>query len=245
MQTSYRSQDISPCPTFANPVLVPLVGHSATTNHIEYMLGLAKDELWDNLFCEENVFELQPQMLEDFCRGTVDFLPSSDVCERILQVGSRNMDSQPDQRILFKDVAESDPSRCVYTLHFKEGLYDKDILHARHPVTGHVTVHTAPFSHLPSFILPASPWIVAITASRIWRLRTSGLDDPLHRLRRALLGTCPPTYFSRAPSRAMISNSPSMNYKPRTNTTLSPRASESSGPSSSEHKQNPGKRLHR
>ncbi|KIY70503.1 hypothetical protein CYLTODRAFT_451672 [Cylindrobasidium torrendii FP15055 ss-10] len=193
MQALYRSQDISTSPFFEQPVLAPLL------DSIEYMLGLGSRELIENIGCADNIFEVQPLMFDSFERGIADFLPSVGVCEKILQIGSHNMASSPHERFLFSDIAELDPSRCVYTLKLDRILWPKQTLYTRHPVTGHVTAHTAPYPELPSFVLSASPWIAA---ARIWDTRMP--DHPVSDIRSILIAATPPEWFDVAPTRPNI-----------------------------------------
>ncbi|KIY70499.1 hypothetical protein CYLTODRAFT_488041 [Cylindrobasidium torrendii FP15055 ss-10] len=200
MQVFYRSWDISTSPFFEEPVLAPLVsnGRDAMPS-IEYMMGLGSRELIENTYCAENTFEVQPLMLNSFERGIVDFLPSLNVCQKILQIGSHNMASSPHERFLFSDFTELDPSLCVYTLKLDEILWPKQTLYTRHPITGDVTAHTAPYPELPSFVLSASPWMAA---ARIWGTRMT--DHPVSDIRWVLVGTIPPEWFDVAPTRPNI-----------------------------------------
>ncbi|KIY70504.1 hypothetical protein CYLTODRAFT_488045 [Cylindrobasidium torrendii FP15055 ss-10] len=203
MQALYRSQDISTCPFFEKPVICPFLRHDrVATHYVEYMLGLGRGELRDNMDCADNTFEVQPLMYEYFERGFADFVPSNSVCEKIGQIGSHNMTSAPNERVLFSDISGFDPNHCVYTLNLDEIYWPKQTLYTRDPITGYVTAHTAPYPELPSFVLSASPWIAAIAATRTWPAYMT--EHPVSYISATLYATIPPSWFDVAPARPNI-----------------------------------------
>ncbi|KIY70500.1 hypothetical protein CYLTODRAFT_488042 [Cylindrobasidium torrendii FP15055 ss-10] len=166
------------------------------------MLGLGLGELRDNMDCADNTFEVQPLMYEYFQRGFVDFVPDLSACEKIGQIGSHNMTSAPNERVLFSDIAGFDPSHCVYTLNLDEIYWPEQTLYTRHPITGYVTAHASPYPELPSFVLSASPWIAAIAATRTWPSYMT--EHPVSYISAALYATTPPSWFDVAPARPNI-----------------------------------------
>ncbi|KIY65791.1 hypothetical protein CYLTODRAFT_492035 [Cylindrobasidium torrendii FP15055 ss-10] len=163
MRAIHRPQDISTCPIFENSVCAELLCSSGPILRIEYMLGLGLGNLQENLDCQDNSIDLQPRMHTYFTTGDLFFLPSEEVLERILQLSRYNMTCAPDERVLFSEDVKSGPSACTYMLDFRKLRWNDHILYTRHPNSGQVTAHTSPYPDLPPFVLPASPWIAALS----------------------------------------------------------------------------------
>ncbi|KIY70490.1 hypothetical protein CYLTODRAFT_488032, partial [Cylindrobasidium torrendii FP15055 ss-10] len=164
------------------------------------MLGLGRGELDNNTKCVENTFEVQPLMYWYLQRRLIDFVPSISISEKVLQLASHNMTSSPNERILFSSIAGLDPSCCVYTLTIDQFFGKNRTLYTRHPITGHVRAHTAPYTELPCFVLSASPCMVALALSpgpkKDWE------NHPVWHIGKVLHATRPrpPNWFEAVPA---------------------------------------------
>ncbi|KIY61512.1 hypothetical protein CYLTODRAFT_495220 [Cylindrobasidium torrendii FP15055 ss-10] len=204
MQTLYRSQDISTCPIFEDPLLYPLLSNAdGLLFRVEYMLGIRFGDLRENLFCTDNAIEVQPRMLDYLQRDVTWFIPGQHLCENVLRAAQHNLSCPTNERVLFCNVPDSNPNPCVYTLDLSKV---RKTLYTRHPITGHVTAHTAPFPNMPSFSLPASPWIAAIAAESAFRRDSS---HPIHRINYMIHRTFPPHHFTIGASSPTLLEVPS------------------------------------
>ncbi|KIY70496.1 hypothetical protein CYLTODRAFT_488038 [Cylindrobasidium torrendii FP15055 ss-10] len=210
MQTLHRSQDISTCPIFySDTVLHTLLPREYSTLYrVEYMLGLGSKNLRENIYCTDNAIEVQPRMLSCLGHGAAWFIPQEHICEKILQVARHNMSCPANERFLFCEVPDSNSNSCVYTLDLSK---IRKTLYTRHPVTGHVTAHIAPYPNMPSFSLSASPWIAAIAAQNAF-LRD--LSHPISRINDTLYDTYPPDHFGVGVSPSTVLEVPLPAYGP-------------------------------
>ncbi|KIY70526.1 hypothetical protein CYLTODRAFT_419744 [Cylindrobasidium torrendii FP15055 ss-10] len=198
MCTPYRSQDISTCPIFVDPVQYQLIDSHEPITHFEYMLGLGKRELRYNLDCTENALLVQPCMHEYFVRKQLYLLPEEDVCKKMLNVARHNVSCLPSERVLFSDIPDFSADQCYYKLDHKDPSWDeKTLLYTRHPITGHVTTHTAPYPSLPTFSISASPWMAAMAARLAFTMANT--RDTIPRIHIAMFSRRPPESFQVAP----------------------------------------------
>ncbi|KIY70524.1 hypothetical protein CYLTODRAFT_488063 [Cylindrobasidium torrendii FP15055 ss-10] len=207
MKSLYRSQDISTCPTFVSPIQYELLGPHGPITRFEYILGLGKRQLQCHLDCTENTLLVQPCMHDYFAQRQLYLLPDETVCKKMLVIASHNVSCLPDERVLFSDLPEFRADQCHYKLDHKDTRWDeKTLLYTRHPYTGQVTTHTAPYPNLPSFSISASPWMAAIAARLAF---TIGNDfDIIPRIHATMFTRKPPESFQVAPSPNITQSSP-------------------------------------
>ncbi|KIY70531.1 hypothetical protein CYLTODRAFT_488070 [Cylindrobasidium torrendii FP15055 ss-10] len=210
MYPLYRSQDVSTCPIFENPVHHQLVLPHTPITRIEYMLGLGRRELRNNLDCSENLLLVQPCMRERLECGELRFIPSASTCKKMLNVARYNVSCSPGERLLFSEIPEFLADQCHYELTFGHIRWDKKtLLYTRHPVTGHVTTHTAPYPNLPAMTASASPWMATMAA---WTSLSvvGNRHETISQIGRAMISARPPDSFQVASSPTI---SPSSVYK--------------------------------